>query len=200
MTLGTNLFKNFNALSLHFNDKVDYDCVKYNFKTKVRDDSFYKSNLRWTFVGVEKKLMEYDTRFILMDVYFKYYDTYQQPINVLRGCLTANKTQKEFYENIFKEDLLYLKSVYNDPLTIFECSGLYPNLYNEYKQKKISINTLLLLSIFIVDILKKEVSRDIIAYPNFVDRSNKHKQLIKYFFNQKDVEYYFNLYILGNVV
>jgi hypothetical protein len=197
MNKGLDLFKHCSAFALHYNSKVDYDCVKYNFKTKTSIESFNRSNLKWQYIGVAKKLAEFDTRFILYMVYSLDDVTYRSPIKVLKTALTVPKTKEEFYEKIFKKDLLYLKQEYNDPQDIFNVDGLYPNLYKEYKNGKININTLSLLSAFIVDKMKPEFSRDIIAWPSFIKKIDNDRQMVKYFFDQNVVSNYFSKYVLS---
>lgn len=196
MNPGLDFYHVCNAFSLHYNEKADYDCMKYNFKTKSNLVGFNKSNLKWQFIGVERNLVGYDTRFIMYMVYSLNESSYIPIKNALRMALTVPKTQKDFLEKIFKKDLLYLKKEYSDPQNIFMIDGLYPNIYKEYKNRKININTLSLLSTFIVDTLKTENSKDVIAWPSFIKKIERDKQLIKYFFDHDDISHYFSEYLL----
>ena len=199
--IGLELYQTYQAYNLHFNDKVSYDCLKYNFKTKVNLDSFNKSKFKWQFIGTEKKLSDKPIRFILFNVYEQYGFTYitpQKMIQAIHRHLEDN--QQKFLETTFKTDLHYLKSVYNGSVDLFMTGDLYPNIYHEYLNGKINIKSLLLLDVFIKEVINSKTSRDIIAWPKYIQEANKLKGLIGYFFNRKQIEQLFSEIYLGQVV
>lgn len=46
------------SMSKHFNPKINYDAVKYNFKIKYSVDTFNRDKLRWQYAALERKLSE----------------------------------------------------------------------------------------------------------------------------------------------
>lgn len=198
MVDGINLYATYKSFVLHCNDKINFNCVKYNFKTKVSEQTFLKSRFKWQFMTMERKLAGTDFRYAVFNVFYLYGFTYINPqkfIQTLSKYLEVN--QKDFLNNIFKKDLLYLKSVYNGSSKLFETSDLYPNIYQEYLDGKIDIQSTVLLNIFIKDVINTGTSRDIIAWPKYVKEMNKLKDLVGYFYNKNQVEALFSDHYLG---
>lgn len=190
--IGLELYKTYQAYNLHFNDNVKYDCVTYNFKTRVNEESFKKSKFRWQFTGMEKKLNDKPLRFILFNAYELHGFTYITPQKVIQTISRhSDINQQTFLQTTFKKDVQYLRSVYNGSTNLFMTNDLYPNIYHEYLNGKINIKSLMILDVFIKDVINSKTSRDIIAWPTYVKQADKLKGLIGYFFNRQQIEQLF---------
>ena len=188
-------FQVYKAMSLHFNDKVNYDCLKYNFKTKANEESFMKSSFRWQYVGFEKKYGNGNIRYIMFGIFEKndFGFVHEKGLNQIAKFVYQSPAQ--FISSAFENDLQYLKKVYNGNTSLFDSDGLYPNVYRELKDNNIEYQTFMLLNCFIYDVLNTD-SRDIIAWPKFVKKCQDIVPFIMLFFDRSDVEQVFKEHYL----
>jgi hypothetical protein len=186
---GMELYQLYQSLSLHFNTNVDYDCVKYNFKTRVNPETFKKSKFKWQFAGAQKKISTDNLKFAVFNVFDIHGFTYTNQLKFIQTISRHASDQPEtFMNNKFKKDIQYLKSVYNGSTKLFQTDNTYPNVYQEYLDGEIDIKSVMLLNIFIKDVINNDNSRDIIAWPRYVKEANNLRNLVGYFYNKKQVE------------
>ena len=148
------------ALKAHFS-KSDYNYFKYEGKTRIKRDSFYKRKDRFFFVRLSKKYTEYED---------------------IKNYLIANFIKEptgyvaQFYDKIY-EEWLYKKqnfyTIFTDemrPLVnqfqpLFEIkSSTHPKLLQEYLGKRVSLETLIILNELVsyVDNWDKKMTEDFI--------------------------------------
>lgn len=198
--IGLQAYQTFTALSLHFKEGSDYDCFKYNFKTKANAESLKKNRMKWQYMNLEKKFSLYEIRYYMYLAFEKRDFGYITPQMMFKLVHGISKNKKTFLEDIFPSDLQYLAKRYNKSPAIFDNDDLYPNLYVEYDNGKIDIKTFLLLSIHIKDVINNNSSRDIIAWPRFVKKAERIVPFMKYFFSKEEVETVFLNHYLNQVV
>lgn len=186
--IGLQAYQTFTAITLHFKAQSDYDCFKYNFKTRANAESFNKNRMKWQYISLEKKYNLKEIRYYTYLTFEKYDFGYVTPKMMFQTVSRLSKIEKPFLTDIFPKDLQYLSDVYNRSSTLFETDDLYPNLYTEYSNGKINIKTFLLLSIHIKDLINNSSSRDIIAWPGFVKKAERIVPFMKYFFSKEEVE------------
>ena len=148
------------ALKAHFS-KSDYNYFKYEGKTRIKRDSFFKRKDRFFFVRLSKKYTEYED---------------------IKNYLIANFIKEptgyvaQFYDKIY-EEWLYKKqnfyTIFTDemrPLVnqfqpLFEVkSTTHPKLLQEYLGQRISLETLIILNELVsyVDNWDKKMTEDFI--------------------------------------
>ena len=196
--IGLEAYQIYNAFNLHFNDNVDYDCMTYNFKTRVKPETFKRSPYRWQFASIEKKASA-DLRFVSFNSFCLCDYSYTKPLKFIR---TVSKqleiTPSTILQSVVKKDLLYLKDRYNGSTNLFNSDGsLYPHLFQEFKDGKIDYRTMILVSVFIKDVINRETSKDIIAWPKYVKQADHVKGLFKYFYSKSEFETLFAETYLG---
>ena len=148
------------ALKAHFS-KSDYNYFKYEGKTRIKRDSFFKRKDRFFFVRLSKKYTEHED---------------------IKNYLIANFIKEptgyvaQFYDKIY-EEWLYKKqnfyTIFTDemrPLVnqfqpLFEVkSTTHPKLLQEYLGQRISLETLIILNELVsyVDNWDKKMTEDFI--------------------------------------
>lgn len=187
--IGLEAYQIYNAFNLHFNDNVDYDCMTYNFKTRVKSDTFKRSPYRWQFASIEKKAT-IDLRFASFNSFCECEYSYTKPLKFIRTASKQLKTTpSDILQKSVKNDLLFLKNRYNSSTQLFETDrSLYPNLFQDYMDGQIEYRTVVLISVFIKDVINRGTSRDIIAWPKYVKQADQVKGLFKYFFDKSEFE------------
>ena len=195
MMIGFNAYQSYMAMSLHFNKSNDYNCFTYHFKTKSNEESFKKHKMKWQFAGLEKQYDLKQIRYFMFRAFERNDFTYMSPMMLFKLIFNL-KQERDFITNKFKSDLQYLSSVYNGSTDLFHNDNLYPNIYMEYNSKKINIKTLILLHLYIKDVINTHTSRDIIAWPRFIEKVDSISPFIKYFYDKDQVEHAFLTYYL----
>jgi hypothetical protein len=186
------------SLNLHFSKKSPYDCIKYNFKTKASVDTLKQHPNRWQYAGLEKNCV--NVVYALFSVYEENNFQFITPTQLFRKARQYyNTTPDEFLDTVFKNDLIYLRKQYDSGPQLFGSTGMYPALYDEYKDGKIHLRTLIILSMFIMDVINTD-SKDIIAWPKFVQHCHKIEGFIALFFDRTTVESLFAEHYLNQVV
>lgn len=182
--IGFQAFQCHQAMNLHFG-KTDYDYFKYNGKTRANHESFSKSKFKWQFISLEKK-----KEHLLWFYYqcFKFhgfsYISPQMVFNVARRK-DLYVHPDDMYDTI-TSDLTSLKRLYGSaPEQMFMTSGLYPDIYQQYKRGGLTLETLLLIDLNITHIFHDDVSDDIIAWPGIVTQMNSVKSFIDAFFDSR---------------
>lgn len=184
---GLILFEMHSALNLHFNQKTNYDFFLYHGKTRVNKDTFNRSPFKWQYVGIENKIDH-----LLWFMYTSYKDSNWKYITPKKLFLQArywrnkvvHKHPQEFMNNIVKNDLQTLRTIYNGSINIFDVNGLYPNLYNEFKQGTITLESFLLIDSYIKSVCYKDLSQDIVSWPLIIQDLNIARPFVEELFNR----------------
>ena len=129
------------AFKAHFT-RDDYDYFKYDGKTRIKRESFYKRKDRLFFVKISRRYKEYDeVKNYLVSNFVKRPDGYVANFDdkIYQDWLDR---RRNFY-NIFSNEMQpYVKNF--EPLFAVENSN-HPKLLREYLGKRISLETLAVL-------------------------------------------------------
>lgn len=189
-------YKLYNALKLHF-ETDGYDAVKYNYKTRVNSQSFFKRRDKYFFAKLGKSygkdLVKYYVSNFIKDV--KYV-----------GDMLGPDGESNYHDMIkvhesltyrFKNDINTLSSMVNSFDELLECKdNEYPLVINKLLQEEICLETVVILNKltrFMVradkqiteTIMWPDISRKVHKYDPFIaiDRDKMKKIVIKSFTN-----------------
>ena len=171
-------YKLYNALKLHF--ETDYDAVKYNYKTRVTPQSFFKRRDKYFFAKLgktyDRNLVKYYVSNFIKDV--KYIgdmlgpdgeSNYNDMIKV-HESLTYN----------FKNDINILSSMVNSFDELLECKdNEYPVVIQAFMQEEVSLETVVILNKLtrFIDRADKEIT-ETIMWPDISRKVNKYDPFI----------------------
>ena len=128
------------AMKAHF-DKSDYDFVKYNGKSKVSRDSFYKRNDRIFFVKLTKKYKSKgDIQDYLLANFLKYPKGWVGKFDEDNFIQWQRRIQSLSY--IFKSEI---ESILDKDL-IAVSANKHPKLLKEYLGKRVSLESMVILN------------------------------------------------------
>ena len=163
------------AMKAHFG-KGDYDFIKYDGKTKISRESFWKRKDRYFFVKVSKK---YDTsveiRDYLVSNFIKDKNGYIANFNDDNYDIWRLRRQG-FFDEFAMELYPYVKNF--DPL--FESSkGTHPKLLQEYLGHRISLETMVILD-ELVEYSGKwdKYMNDDVVWPDIKKLMNNYKRFL----------------------
>lgn len=139
-------YKLYNALKLHF-ETDGYDAVKYNYKTRVNSQSFFKRRDKYFFAKLGKSygkdLVKYYVSNFIKDV--KYV-----------GDMLGPDGESNYHDMIkvhesltyrFKNDINTLSSMVNSFDELLECKdNEYPLVINKLLQEEICLETVVILN------------------------------------------------------
>lgn len=189
-------YKLYNALKLHF-ETDGYDAVKYNYKTRVNSQSFFKRRDKYFFAKLGKNygkdLVKYYVSNFIKDV--KYV-----------GDMLGPDGESNYHDMIkvhesltyrFKNDINTLSSMVNSFDELLECKdNEYPLVINKLLQEEICLETVVILNKLtrFMDradkqitetIMWPDISRKVHKYDPFItiDRDKMKKIVIKSFTN-----------------
>ncbi len=151
---GFEAYKIYSALKLHYTQE-NFDAYKYNFKTRIKPESFERLRFRYTF---EKIASRCKTRENLIDFYTS---------NFITGCnwvmdmneknLNDMKSRRESFSYNFKTDINKLSSSHGfDELC--SCAGGENVLINELCKENIKIETVAMIDL-LVNFIKPLLSK-----------------------------------------
>ena len=171
-------YKLYNALKLHF--ETDYDAVKYNYKTRVNPQSFFKRRDKYFFAKLGKTygkdLNNYYVSNFIKDV--KYVGDMLGP----DGESNYNDMIK-IHESItykFKNDINTLSSMVNSFDELLECKdNEYPVIIQAYMQEEVSLETVVILNKLtrFIDRADKEIT-ETIMWPDISRKVRKYGPFI----------------------
>lgn len=195
MAIGFELYQTFLAFNLHFSKNTNYDYFKYHGKTKSTYESFLSTNFKWQFAALEKSLIQSQTidqtelmYLLFKDNNFQYIKLHSKLFLNLNNIL-RHFSKKMFLENI-SNDFKYLFDSYDSYDMIVESEQIYPNIYREYKNKAIAIETLLLYNIHLHEFLVQSASNDIITWPSELARFERIQPFVDHLISKDEFDNY----------
>jgi len=143
-------------MKAHFS-KSNYDYVKYDGKTKVSRDSFWKRKDRYFFVKISKKYDDPKDYFLA------------NFIKDRRGYI-ANFSDENYEswklkrQGFFDEFVIEMTPLVKEFEPLFNCVGSHPKLLREYLGKRISLETMIILDELVdfSDKWDKKMSDDVV--------------------------------------
>lgn len=179
MMNGFEAYKYATAINLHFN-QLDYDAFKYNFKTNVSQESYWKRNDKYQLTKIGK-------RFKKKGDIIKYFAAHQVAGNKWVGdMLRDEKTYTDFLKRIeslsyiVKDELRELTDTnFNDLLITRD--GEYPIIINKYLEGTVSLETVCILNRItgFIEWASQLVSETIL-FPDIADKVIKYQQFLEY--------------------
>lgn len=173
-------YKLYNALKLHF--ETDYDAIKYNYKSNVSAQSFFKRKDKYFFAKIaknyEKDLIQYYV------ANFKEGVSYVGEMVNEVGETNYNKHKKiqESIHRVFSVDINILceQNVGFDKLFMSE-DGQLPLVIQLWMQEEISLETVVILE-SMLGFVNKESKKitDTIIWPDLKRRIIKYKPFVNF--------------------
>ena len=173
-------YKLYNALKLHF--ETGYDAVKYNFKSNVTPQSFFKRKDKYFFAKLAKK---YNGN--LRDFYISQFINEQSYVGDMmdseaESYYSTYKKIKESIHRVFSIDINNMSDINADFDKFFLSeNGQQPYIVQLWMQEEISLETVVILnSIFgFVQIEDSKIS-DTIIWPDNKRRIEKYTPFVNF--------------------
>lgn len=167
------------AIKLHFESK-SYDAIKYNYKTSVTPNSFWKRRDKYQFAKIAKK---FDSREELINFYVANFVSGQSSWigNMLEeeSLYTDWKRKMESLSYLFNNDIQCLSDKYDSFDDLFRVDNNYPNIINEYLEQSILLETVTIVNKLTKFLTSVKVS-DTILYPDIKSRIQKYESFVSF--------------------
>ena len=171
-------YKLYNALKLHFESK--YDAVKYNFKTSVTPNSFYKRKDKYFFAKLAKK---YNGN--LKDFYISQFINAEKYIGDMmdseaeQNYMKYKKIQESIHRT-FEVDINSLDGYDIESLLSSE-DGQHPTIIKLWMQEEVTLETVVILN-SILGFISREDSKikDTIIWPDQKRLIEKYTPFVKF--------------------
>ena len=171
-------YKLYNALKLHFESK--YDAVKYNFKTSVTPNSFYKRKDKYFFAKLAKK---YNGN--LKDFYISQFINGEKYIGDMmdseaeQNYMKYKKIQESIHRT-FEVDINSLDGYDIESLLSSE-DGQHPTIIKLWMQEEVTLETVVILN-SILGFISREDSKikDTIIWPDQKRLIEKYTPFVKF--------------------
>lgn len=171
-------YKLYNALKLHF--LHDYDAVKYNFKTSVTPNSFYKRKDKYFFAKLAKK---YNGN--LKDFYISQFINGEKYIGDMmdseaeQNYVKYKKTQESIHR-MFQVDINSLDGYDIESLLSSE-DGQHPTIIKLWMQEEITLETVVILNSILGFITREDSKiKDTIIWPDQKKLIEKYTPFVKF--------------------
>ncbi len=173
-------YKLYNALKLHF--ESDYDAVKYNFKTTVKPQSFFKRKDKYFFAKIaktyEKDLLEF------------YVSNFKNDMKYVGDMVNEEgdrhyQKHKKVMESItyqFQNDINKLYESNSDFDSLLEAKdNEHPFVIKFWLQDEIELETIVILD-SITGFMQRENSKitETIIWPDIYRKFTKYKPFVKF--------------------
>ena len=171
------VYKLYNALKLHF-ENDSYDAIKYNFKTTVNPQSFFKRRDKYFFAKLGKNQKDIQNFFVFNFIEDMKYVGDMMDIEGQQNY-TKHKKIHESLTREFEKDINNIDTSFDDLLVVNNINTP-PLIIEKWMEEDISLETVVILN-SLTDFINKEgnkitetlfwpdVSRKIIKYGPFVN-------------------------------
>jgi hypothetical protein len=174
---GFEAYQNFLSLKQHFNHE-SYDYFRYNGKLRLNPSTFESKKDRFFFDKLAKKkdVIGYIVANLLVDNCNWIGDLFSDKAE---NNYTEWLKRKESLSYIFTGDISNLGDDFNKNLIVVD--GQHPPLLKLLRQKKISLETVVILN-DIVNFLPhwKKSIKDSVVWPNYYRKTLKYKPFLEY--------------------
>ena len=182
------VYKLYNALKLHF-ENDSYDAVKYNFKTTVNPNSFFKRRDKYFFAKIGKNQKDIQNFFVFNFIEDMKYVGDMMDIEG-QNNYTKHKRIHESLSREFEKDINTLDTDF-DKLLVVNNINTPPLIIERWMEEDVSLETVVILNSLTGFVNKEghkitetlfwpDVSRKITKYGPFVNfEKDKFVQIIK---------------------
>jgi hypothetical protein len=177
---GFQAYKYAMAVNLHFNTE-EYDCFKYNFKTKVTQKTYWGRPDKYQLTKIGK-------RFKKEKDIIRYFAAHQVAGNKWVGDMIRDeRTYTDFIKRmdslsyLVKTDLEQFTETKDFNHLLMVEDGGYPPIINKYLEEEVSLETVCVLDKLtgFIEWANQLVS-DTILWPEISDKVTKYKQFLEY--------------------
>ena len=172
------VYKLYNALKLHF-EQDSYDAVKYNFKTTVNPNSFFKRKDKYFFAKLGKNQKDLQNFFVFNFIEDMKYVGDMMDIEGQQNY-TKHKKIHESIHREFEKDINSLVDMDKEFDSFFEAKQTHPLIIKLLMREEISLETVVILDSILgfmnregkkitETIIWPDISRKIMKYKPFVD-------------------------------
>lgn len=183
---GLMAYKTFNAISMHYNENIAYDAWKYNFKTKVSEESFKaKRSLIWQYAKIERDFptLKEQIKFFWPAISSKGFVRAsavammrKQYLTTIQGLDTLESRSREPYARLARR----VGSV--DKLFDFE--GPLPIIYRFFQEEEVDYDVILLTFMLFRRGINRIVSREDLIFDQWRSRINKDVEFFNLYFDR----------------
>lgn len=174
-------YKMYLAFKQHFSSK-SYDYFKYNGRVRVSNDAFFRRKDKFFFGKLARDKGKFLENYLLAN-FIKKDKVWVGDLLSDDGDENYNSWLKiqESLTYTFRNDVDYLGDIDNFDSEFNVIDGQHPNILRKFFQKKVSLETLVILD----DILRftrkwdKEIE-DTILYPEVANKIRKYRPFLKY--------------------
>lgn len=167
------------AIKLHFESK-SYNAIKYNYKTSVTPNSFWKRRDKYQFAKIAKR---FNSREELINFYVANFVSGQSSWigNMLEeeSLYTDWKRKIESLSYLFDNDIQTLSEKYDSFDNLFKVDNNYPNIINEYLEECVLLETVTIVNKLTKFLTSVKVS-DTILYPDIKSRIQKYEPFVSF--------------------
>jgi hypothetical protein len=182
------VYKLYNALKLHFENE-SYDAIKYNFKTTVNPNSFFKRRDKYFFAKLGKNQKDLQNFFVFNFIEDMKYVGDMMDIEGQQNY-TKHKRIHEALSREFEKDINNIDTDF-DNLLVVNNINTPPLIIEKWMEEDVSLETVVILN-SLTDFINKEgskitetlfwpdVSRKILKYSPFVNfEKDKFVKIVK---------------------
>ena len=175
------VYKLYNALKLHF-EQDSYDAIKYNYKTTVNPNSFFKRKDKYFFAKLGKNQKDLQNFFVFNFIEDMKYVGDMMDIEGQQNY-TKHKKIHESIHREFEKDINTITEQF-DNLLVVHTINTPPKIIEMWMEEEVSLETVVILN-SLTDFIRVEgkkitetlfwpdVSRKIIKYGPFVNFSKE---------------------------
>ena len=175
------VYKLYNALKLHF-EQDSYDAIKYNYKTTVNPNSFFKRKDKYFFAKIGKNQKDIQNFFVFNFIEDMKYVGDMMDIEGQQNY-TKHKKIHESIHREFEKDINTITEQF-DNLLVVHTINTPPKIIEMWMEEEVSLETVVILN-SLTDFIRVEgkkitetlfwpdVSRKIIKYGPFVNFSKE---------------------------
>lgn len=167
-------YKLYNALKLHF--ESDYDAVKYNFKSNVTPNSFFKRKDKYFFAKIAK-----NNKDLLHYYVFNFIEDVKYIGDMEDNHYTKHRKIHDSLTRTFQTDINTLKEYSFDDLLTVKTTNQAPKIVEKWMHEEITLETLVIMNA-LTDFVYKEGSKisETILWPDVSRKITKYSPFVKF--------------------
>ena len=173
------VYKLYNALKLHF-DNESYDAIKYNFKTTVNPQSFFKRRDKYFFAKIGKNQKDIQSFFVYNFIEDMKYVGDMMDIEGQQNY-TKHKRIHEALSREFEKDINNIDETDFDDLLVVNNINTPPLIIRKLMEGDVSLETVVILN-SLTDFINKEGSKitETLFWPDISRKIRKYSPFVNF--------------------